>query len=496
MTTGFPKNFMWGGAVAANQCEGAYLEGGKGINATDVLVGIIAEGTHPSIKWNEETKRYEPCYNPDKVYLSHDAVDFYHRYKEDLELMAGMGFNAFRTSISWARIFPNGDEVEPNEEGLKFYDDLFSEMRRLGMEPVITLSHYETPLHLLTEYGGWANEKMIDFWLRYVETVFTRYKDLVKCWLTFNEINNLFRIPFAAGAMLDINPSDVNEPISGLTIKQKYQGAHYVFVANAKTVELCHKIIPDAQIGCMLSLSHIVSYPYSCNPEDVFGAMQFQRNHYLWSDVMCRGEYPAYIHRIWEENNCKPIIKEGDLEVIKNNPCQFIAFSYYMSAVFKDGVGMAAGTGGAKGAKNPYLTMYSPEPWTWPVDPKGLRYLCNVLTDRYRLPLFIVENGIGLDDQANENGEYIDTFRMEYIKMHLSEIKEAIHDGCDIMGYLYWGPFDIVSAGTGEMKKRYGFVHIDRNNDGTGTLKRTKKKSYEYYKKVIASNGEELEVLK
>ncbi|MFV0480184.1 MAG: glycoside hydrolase family 1 protein [Anaerorhabdus sp.] len=491
----FPSDFLWGGAVAANQCEGAYLEDGKGINATDVLVGIINDGAKPAIRWDDESEKYEVHYDENKVYLSHDGVDFYHRYKEDLELMAGMGFKAFRTSISWARIFPKGDETEPNEAGLKFYDELFAEMKRLGMEPVITLSHYETPLHLLTEYGGWCDERMIQFWMNYVNVVFNRYKNSVKIWMTFNEVNNLFRIPFAAGGLLDIHPSDKNEPIRDLTIKQKYQAAHYIFVAHAKTIEACHKIIPDAQIGCMLSLSHIVAYPFSSNPEDAFGALQFHRNHYFWTDTMCRGEYPAYVQRIWEENDCKPHMNEGDLKVIKDNLCDFIAFSYYMSAVFKDGTGMVAGTGGAKGIKNPYLKLSSPEPWAWPIDPKGLRYLCNLLTDRYRLPLFIVENGIGLDDVCDANGEYNDQFRMEYIQMHLQEIREAILDGCDIMGYLYWGPFDIVSAGTGEMKKRYGFVHIDRNNDGTGTLKRTKKKSYDYYKKVIETNGEDLEII-
>ena len=489
MASVFPKNFLWGGAVAANQLEGAYLTDGKKLNVTDVMVGLM---NPPDLKWNPDTQKWEPDFKEDKVYLSHEGIDFYHRYKEDLALMQGMGFNAFRTSISWGRIFPNGDEEQPNEAGLKFYDDLFDEMIARGMEPVITLSHYETPLHLLTEYGGWQNEKLIGFWERYVTTVLKRYKGKVKYYMTFNEVNNILRMPFGAGGVLDIRPADAGKPNAGLTLQQIYQAAHYLFVANAKAVKLCREIDPGARMGCMLSLSSIATYPYSCNPDDVFGTLEHQRKQFFFMDVMCRGEYPGYVKRIWRDNGIQVKISDSDLELLRKYTNDYIAFSYYRSAVYKSDAEMRLDTGGSVGVTNPYLTACSPAPWCWPVDPKGIRYVCNILTDRYGLPLFIVENGIGLDETPDASGRIQDDFRVEYVRDHLVQVGEAIQDGCDIMGYLYWGPIDVVSAGTGEMKKRYGFVYVDRHNDGTGTLERSKKDSYEWYKKVIATNGEDL----
>lgn len=486
----FPKDFLWGGAVAANQIEGAYLEDGKQLNITDVMVGLIHD---PSLKWNDKTLKWEPSLEADKVYLSHEAIDFYHRYQEDLELMAGMGFKAFRTSISWSRIFPNGDEAQPNEKGLQFYDHLFDEMIRLGMEPVITLSHYETPLHLVTEYGGWFNERLIEYWMNYVQVVFNRYRGKVKYYMTFNEINNLFRLTFAAGGVLDIHPKDTSRPNADITDKELYQAAHYLFVANAKTVQACHTIDPKAKIGCMLSLSSLATYPYSCNPDDVMGALEFQRKQKFFLDVMCKGFYPGYIRRIWRENDTEPTMREGDIKLLQEQTVDYIAFSYYRSAVYKSDGTITVDTGGAAGVENPYLEGCSPKPWSWPIDPKGLRYVCNLLNDEYNLPLFVVENGIGLDEVPDENNEIVDDFRVKYTRDHLLQLQEAIKDGCQIIGYLYWGPIDIVSAGTGEMRKRYGFVYVDRHNDGTGTLKRIKKSSYQWYKKVIATNGACLE---
>lgn len=489
MTKTFSQQFLWGGAVAANQLEGAYLTDGKKLNVTDVMVGLI---NTPDLKWNHETQKWEPDFKKDKVYLSHDGIDFYHRYKEDLALMAEMGFKAFRTSISWGRIFPNGDETTPNEAGLKFYDDLFDEMIRLGMEPVITLSHYETPLHLLTEYGGWLNPKLIDFWMNYVKVVFERYKGKVKYWMTFNEINNIFRLTFAAGGVLDIHPKDTSKPNADLTEAMLYQACHYIFVANAKAVALCHEIDPQSKIGCMLSLSSLATYPYSCNPDDVMGALQFQRKQKFFLDVMCKGKYPGYVLRILEEKNIHIEKQPGDDALIAKYPVDYIAFSYYRSAVFKSDGSITVDTGGAAGVENPYLEGTSPAPWKWPIDPKGIRYVCNILSDEYGLPLFIVENGIGLDEGPDHQDKIHDEFRIRYTKNHLLQVEEAIKDGCEIMGYLYWGPIDLVSAGTGEMKKRYGFVFVDRYNDGTGTLQRLKKDSFDWYKEVISSNGASL----
>ncbi len=486
----FTKDFLWGGAVAANQLEGAWLEDGKGINVSDVVVGIHKDGLHPALKWNDDTKKWALALDENKMYLTHDGIDFYHRYKEDLAYMAEMGFNAFRTSISWSRIFPTGLEDEPNEKGLQFYDDLFDEMIRLGMEPVITLSHYETPLQLLIETGGWTDKNTIDRWMKYVEVVFKRYKSKVKIWMTFNEINNIYRMPFAAGGVLDIDPVNTNEPIANLKDKDLNQAIHYIMIANALTVKLCKEINPESQIGCMLSFSSCATYPNTTNPVDVMGALEYRHQNLFFSDVMVNGKYPGYMMRQWKETDAMPSMTQEELDIIAAYPVDYIALSYYRSAVYSADASMTHDTGGAAGVKNPYLTS-SPEPWKWPIDPVGLRYVLNELTDRYHKPLFIVENGIGLDETQGDS-VIDDQDRIKYINDHLIQVNEALKDGCDVMGYLYWGPIDVVSAGTGEMRKRYGFVYVDRFNDGSGTLERKKKKSFEYYKKVIETNGESL----
>ena len=458
----FPKNFLWGGAIAANQAEGAYDEDGKGLNVTDVSTGLINVPDYRVI--------------PGKYYPSHEAIDFYHRYKEDLQLMSEMGFNCFRTSISWGRIFPNGDDEEPNEAGLNYYEEMFNYMLELGMEPVITISHYETPIHLVEQYGVWKSRELICFFEKYCRTLFNRYKDLVKYWMTFNEINNVHTIPFAAGAIRH----DSN-------LQDKFQAAHNMFVASSRANKLCHEIIPDAKIGCMLSLSGV--YPATCKPEDVMGAYNLRRRSLFFSDVMIRGKYPSYIKRIFEENNIQLDTRPEDFELIKDYPSQYLGFSYYRTTTYEDGMPILGNTGGVIGKANPYLKE---TPWGWQIDPLGLRYVCNELYDRYQVPLFIVENGMGNIDQIEVDGSINDDYRIAYIRDHLEALKEAIKDGVDLIGYTYWGPIDIVSAGTGEMKKRYGFIYVDKDNQGHGTLKRSKKKSFEWFKKVIASNGDDL----
>lgn len=486
----FPKDFMWGGAIAANQYEGAFLEDGKKPNVTDVLVGIMS--TDAGIKWNEETKHYEYAPDEDKVYLSHEAVDGYHRYREDMKLMAGMGFNTFRTSIAWGRIFPNGDEEEPNEAGLAYYEDFFSCLLENGMEPVITLSHYETPLHLLTEYGGWSNPKLIEFWKRYVTTVFERFKGKVKYYLTFNEVNAMFRMPFVAGGVLTIdNPANPDDPIGSTTMQDKWDAYHNFLVANAETVRIGHEIYPDMQVGCMLTCSGIAIYPNNCNPANVFGAFSEQRKGiFYFGDPFCLGVVPTYLKRTWEEQGVTVEFTDEELALIKEYTVDFFSFSYYRSTVYDTENAVKADTGGLVGVENPYLKIKAPKPWGWQVDPAGLRYTLNVLYDRYRIPLMIVENGVGLDENLDSDGTINDDFRITYIEEHLKNVHEAILDGVDCIGYLYWGPIDVVSAGTGEMKKRYGFVYVDRFNDGHGTLERAKKKSYDRYREIIESNGE------
>ncbi|MGR4048991.1 glycoside hydrolase family 1 protein [Kosakonia cowanii] len=458
----FPNDFLWGGAIAANQAEGAWDEDGKGPSIADVVRGGIASGKHDAV------------IDPTLYYASHQAVDFYHHYKEDVALFAEMGFKCFRTSIAWSRIFPRGDETTPNEAGLRFYDNLFDELLKYGIEPVITLSHYETPLALYQEYGGWKNRQLIDFFTRYCETVFRRYQGKVKYWMTFNELNNMNRMPFATGAVdVDASPQEI------------WQANHHQFVANALANKLCHEIMPDALIGCMLSLSTV--YPASCNPEDIFSTMQLRRRSLLFSDVMMLGEYPAYAKRLLNELGVKLETAEGDMQLLKEYPSDYLGFSYYRSVLHQAGGQFRVDTGGTAGLDNPFLEKTE---WGWPIDPLGFRIVCNELADRYRKPLFIVENGYGGVDEVQANGEINDQARIDYGRRHIQAMAEAIADGCEIMGYTWWGPIDIVSAGTGEMKKRYGFIYVDKDNDGNGTLKRSKKRSFAWYQQVIDSNGE------
>lgn len=474
--TQFPKGFLIGGAIAANQCEGAYLEDGKGLSVADYL----EKGTVKSRQKDFKLEFKEGVYYP-----RHDGIDFYHRYKEDIALFAEMGFKALRTSIAWTRIYPNGDDPKPNEKGLQFYDDLFDEMLNYGIKPVITMSHFEMPANLVKKYNGWADYQTIEFFERYAETIFSRYKNKVKHWIVFNEIN---------GNMNDIKG---NHPIAihtGITFKdgddrykKVYQALHHQFVAISKVIKLCHQMIPDGKIGGMVA--HIPSYPRTCSPDDVFLNMQAERKrNFFFLDVMTSGTYPYYFEKYCEKYNLKIDVKESDLKCMKENTLDYIAISYYMTITVSAHPEEYPKSDGNlfKGIKNPYLKASE---WGWEVDPLGLRYSLNVLYDRYHLPLFIVENGFGANDEIDKNGEIIDDYRISYLNDHLKAVCEAIDDGVNVMGYCSWGPIDLVSAGTGEMKKRYGFIYVDKDDQGKGTLERKRKKSFEWYKNIIHTNG-------
>lgn len=463
----FPKNFLWGGAVAANQLEGAYNEDGKGLSIQDVMPHGI-----------KTPRTAEPT--PDNMKLV--GIDFYHRYKEDVKLFAEMGFKVFRTSIAWSRIFPKGDEMEPNEKGLQFYDDLFDECRKYGMEVLVTLSHYETPLYLAEHYDGWVNPKMIEFYKRYVTVVFNRYKDKVKYWLTFNEINSILESPFMSGG--------INTPKEQLTESQLYQAIHHEMVASAWATKIGHEINPEFKIGCMI-LSMPV-YPLSPAPEDVLAAMEQGHKNMMFADIHVRGYYPGYALRYFKEHGIKIKITDEEREILKNT-VDFISFSYYVSVcATADSEKNVRGEGNLLGGvPNPYLKASD---WGWQIDPKGLRYVLNTLWDRYQKPLFIVENGLGAVDELVDDGKggktVNDDYRISYLRDHIKEMEQAVEDGVDLMGYTTWGCIDLVSASTAELKKRYGFIYVDRNDDGSGTLNRYKKKSFDWYKKVIESNGE------
>ena len=468
----FPQNFLWGGATAANQYEGAYNLDGKGLSVQDVAPkgGMPAKpGDRNPLITEEPT--------PDNLKL--EGIDFYHRYKEDIALFAEMGFKVYRTSIAWSRIFPNGDELEPNEAGLQFYDDLFDELAKYGIEPLITLSHYETPLHLARQYNGWANRDLIGFYERYVRTVFTRYKDKVKYWLTFNEINSVLHAPFMSGG--------IATPAEELSKQDLYQAVHHELVASALATKIGHEINPDFKIGCMVLA--MPAYPMTPKPEDVLAAREFENQNYLFSDIHARGKYPAYINRFFKENGIEIEFAPGDKVLLAENTVDFISFSYYASRVASGDPAEREKTAGNIFAslKNPYLESSE---WGWQIDPLGLRITLNTIWDRYQKPMFIVENGLGAVDTPNEAGEIEDDYRIDYLAAHIKAMRDAIHeDGIVLWGYTTWGCIDLVSAGTGEMKKRYGFIYVDRDNEGKGTLARSRKKSFYWYKEVIATNG-------
>ncbi|MEK3837386.1 6-phospho-beta-glucosidase [Paenibacillus sp. FSL R7-0128] len=465
----FSEHFLWGGAISANQTEGAYNIGGKGLSTADVLEnGIMG-------KIPEKLSVVEG-----NIYPYHEAIDFYHRYKEDIALFAEMGFKCFRMSVAWSRIFPNGDESEPNEEGLKFYDDVFDEILKYNIEPIVTISHYEMPLSLVDKYGGWRDRAIIGYYEKYAKVLFRRYGKKVKYWITFNEINVIAHAPFA-GAGIIYAEGEHKEQI-------KAQAAHHQLVASALAVKACHEIIPDAKIGGMLA--GMVSYPYTCNPDDVFESMKFDRASLFYSDVQARGYYPSYMNRTYKENNVSLRMESDDLGILSEGTVDFIGFSYYMSLVIttsKEDLDRADGNLVLQAVKNPYLESSD---WGWQVDPKGLRILMNTLYDRYQKPLFIVENGLGAVDEVEEGNVINDDYRIDYLRKHIVEMREAIADGVELLGYTTWGPIDLVSASSGEMKKRYGFIYVDKDNQGQGTMARFKKKSFEWYKQVIESNGE------
>ncbi|MFL0252519.1 glycoside hydrolase family 1 protein [Clostridium neuense] len=468
-----PKGFLWGGATAANQYEGGYNEGGRGLSIADILTGGSL---------NKKRRLTPPKPLEDEFYPNHEATDFYHHWKEDIAMFSEMGFKVYRMSISWSRIFPKGDELVPNEEGLKFYDNVIDELLDKGIEPLITISHYENPLHLSLEYGGWKNRKLIDFYLRFAEVLFKRYKGKVKYWLTFNEINMLtepFGAVFCAGMLEEKDNTELN----------RYQAMHHQLVASALAVKMAHEIDANNKVGCMLAYHNM--YPYTCHPEDILFAQKYAQLHnFIAGDVHVRGKYPGFAKRYYEENNIKLAVGREDYEILQQGTVDFISISYYSSAcVSIVKAGEKTDGNGTANIKNPNLEASD---WGWQIDAVGLRYVLNQIYDRYELPIMIVENGLGAVDVLSEDGAVHDAYRIDYMRKHIEQMKEAISDGVKLIGYTCWGCTDIVSASTGEVKKRYGLIYVNKHDDGSGDLSRMPKDSFYWYKRVIESNGAKL----
>ncbi len=482
LNTGFPEGFLWGGATAANQLEGGFEEGGKGFSSADFakhdedkqknLMNLFMGTSREALLKAMEDKEGN--------YPKRRGIDFYHRYKEDIALFAEMGFKTFRLSIAWPRIFPNGDELEPNEAGLKFYDDVLDECLKYNIEPLVTISHYEFPVGLSFKHNGWLSRETIEHFERYCKVLFERYGKKVKYWLTFNEINVLSMTAFLSGGILTDGITNMKEAM--------YQAIHHQFIASAKAVKLCHEMLPEAKIGCMLARQE--SYPKTCHPKDVWESIQADHNNLFFTDVQVRGEYPAYTARFFAENNIHLTYEADDAQILKEGKVDFLSFSYYMSAVSThETLGEATHGNMMFGVKNPYLE-YSE--WGWAIDALGLRITLNKLYDRYQVPLYIVENGLGAKDEPDAKFWVEDDYRIDYLKKHIEAMKEAIQDGVELMGFTPWGCIDLVSASTSEMSKRYGFIYVDADDNGNGTFNRFPKKSFYWYKEVIASNGEKL----
>ena len=475
---GFPKNFLWGGATAANQCEGAYNADGRGLSSVDTMPFgpdrmKVARGELKMLSFDAEHS-----------YPAQEAIGMYHCYKDDIKLFAEMGFKCYRMSIAWTRILPNGDDDVPNEAGLAFYEDMFKECRKYGIEPLVTIDHFDTPIALIEKYGGWRSPQMIDAYLKYCRVIFNRYKDLVKYWITFNEINMLLHLSYMGAGIVFEEGEDKTQV--------KYQAAHHELLASARAVKMARELMPGCMMGCMIAAGQY--YPFTCAPEDVWDALEKDRDSYFFIDVQARGEYPVWAWKRMERGGININVTKAQKQELKEGEVDFVAFSYYNSrcttadpVLFEKN----ARQGNAlKSVKNPHLASSE---WGWQIDPLGLRITINSLYDRYQKPLFIVENGLGANDTVEKDGKIHDPYRIDFMRKHIEAMKAAVEeDGIPLMGYTAWGCIDLISATTGEMKKRYGMIYVDKNNDGTGSLERMKKDSFYWYKKVIATNGEDL----
>ncbi|SJZ96342.1 glycoside hydrolase family 1 protein [Anaerorhabdus furcosa] len=484
----FPEGFLWGGAVAANQCEGAWNIDGKGMSVADVAMYKPNVDVKDYVsQWHVSQKNVDEAMKAtdDTYYPKRRGIDFYHRYKEDIALFEEMGFKTLRVSIAWTRLFPNGNETEPNEKGIEYYKDLFKTLRKANIEPLVTLSHYEMPLYLVNHYDGWVNREVVDFFVRYAKVCFESFKDEVKYWLTFNEIDSVFRHAFTTIGVLEEKYENKEKAEEAI-----YQALHHQFVASSIATKLCHEIIPGSQMGCMVTKT--LTYPETCNPEDIYLAQKDNRVNSFYTDVQVLGFYPTFIFKEWKRKGFDIKMEKDDLDIIQKYTVDFISFSYYMSMVQSINAEQREKVGGnlTTGVKNPYLHISE---WGWQVDPVGLKISLIDLYDRYHKPLWIVENGIGSKDVVEENGTIQDDYRIEYFRNHFKQIALAIDEGVECMGYTSWACIDLVSASTSQMTKRYGFIYVDADDLGNGTYNRFKKKSFDWYKKVIATNGECLE---
>lgn len=468
------SKFLWGGATAANQLEGGYDSDGRGLSLSDVFRFYQKEDRKLMKKELTLKEVLELSKDTTGNFPKRRGIDFYNHYKEDIELLSKMGINAFRLSFSWSRIFPRGDESEPNEKGLQFYESVIDELLRHHIEPVVTLSHFETPLVIATEYGGWANKKVIDFYFRYCDTVFQRFKGKIKYWMSFNEINAALEIPFK-GSALTYSEDDAYET-------RKHQALYHQFLASAMVTKQLHCIDSSAQMGCMIA--SFTTYPETCHPKDIYQALLENRDYYFYMDVQVNGQYPDWYWKQLKKKKITLEIEPHELQILHDNTVDYISFSYYMSLTATHKLDKSIGEGNLKGSiDNPYLKKTD---WGWAIDPLGLRITMNEIYYRYHKPIMISENGFGAFDKLESDGCIHDSYRIAYLSEHIEAMLDAINeDGVDCIGYLSWSPIDMISAGTSEMSKRYGFIYVDYDDTGQGSGKRYKKDSYYWYQQFL-----------
>lgn len=480
----FPDNFLWGGAISANQTEGACKENGRTLSLIEVLPKNKVDRKKFVMPRLNRQMLEEGLSSDDLLkYPKRAGIDFYHRYKEDIALFAEMGFKGFRFSISWSRVFPDVNDEIPNAEGLRFYADVVDTCLSYGIEPLVTILHTDLPIQIATEYDGWSNPKVIGLYMKFVNTLLTHFNGRIKYWVPFNEINMDILSGTRKMGILHEGESNYEQLV--------YQGLHHEFVASAMVVNLAHKINPENKVGHMIAA--FTTYPYSCKPKDMLACMRDDRfKNLFFLDILNFGEYPYYIKDYWKKHNITITVKDSDFEILKGNKADFIGISYYNSIVSADDTGNLEVTAGNvfNTYKNPYLEVSE---WGWSIDPTGFRYELHHLYDRYHLPIFVLENGLGCAESLDENNEIHDDYRIEYLRRHFMEMEQAIEEGVEVIGYTMWGCIDLISAGTSEMSKRYGFIYVDQDDELKGTKDRYKKDSFYWYKKVIASNGQDLD---
>ena len=459
----FPENFLWGASTSAYQVEGASLEDGKGPSCQDVKEIPVG------------TSDLTVC------------ADQYHRYKEDIALMAEMGFKTYRFSVSWSRILPEGTGAI-NPKGIAYYNHIIDECLKYGIEPLVTMFHFDMPASL-DRRGSWSNRESVDWFVNFAKILFENYGDRVKYWLTINEQNMLTLFGPTIGT-LTIPKGTEN------LLKETYQQNHHMLVAQAKVMALCHEMIPNAKIGPAPNIS--IVYPATCKPKDVLAAQNFNAlRNWLYLDMAVYGRYNDLSWAYLKEHDALPKFSEGDEQILKSGHPDFIGFNYYNSTTcqwsdsfeqIKDSSAPLDIAGMFEGAKNPYLPVTE---FNWEIDPDGFRATIREIYSRYHLPMIITENGLGAYDKLTEDGKIHDPYRIDFLRKHIEQMRLAIADGCDMMGYCPWSAIDLISTHEG-IVKRYGFIYVDRDEFDLKTLKRYRKDSFYWYKKVIASNGENL----